>query len=289
MTASPEIRPRRSFLFVPGSDPTMFPKALRAGPDIVCVDLEDAIAPQHKHAARDATLALFADLPDCGETELLVRINALRTPDGLADVLAILDAEAPPPGLMVPKVKSADEVRLLDDLLSGAQRDLRLQVIIETNEALAACHEIARASSRIDALLFGGVDMAAELRVEPSWEALVYARSRVVHAAAAAEIDAIDVPYLDFGNMAGLEREATLGAALGMTGKGAIHPKQLPVITRHFTPSEAQIERAEKITQAFEAAGTGLVVVDGKLIEKPVLRSMYRILAIAARVRAGGQ
>ncbi len=279
------IRPRRSFLFVPGTGLEMFPKALAAGPDIICIDLEDAIAPQHKAAARDATLGLFSTLAEPNDdSELLVRINALNTADGLADVLAVLASDKPPPGLMLPKIKSPDEVRLLDELLDDVGHSIRLQLIIETNAGLEACHEIAQASTRVDALLFGGADMAAELRVAPKWAALLYARSRLVHAAATAQVDLIDGPYLDLEDMAGLEREAALCAELGMTGKGAIHPKQLPVIERHFSPSEEQIAQARRITEAFEKAETGLLVVDGKLIEKPVLRSQYRVLAIAERL-----
>jgi len=276
-----EVRPRRSFLFVPGSDLAKFPKAIATKADIVCIDLEDAIAPADKPAARAATLALFGAAQDFGRSEVLIRINSLRTADGFADILGVMDLPHPPHGLMLPKVKTADEVRLLDELLSGAGSPLRFQVIVETNEGLAACHEIARASDRVDSLLFGGVDMAAELRVEPTWEGLLYARTRCVHAAAGAEIDLIDVPFLDLDDMAGLEAEAARCAAIGMTGKGAIHPKQLPVIERSFSPSDAQIAQARRIVAAFETAGTGLVVIDNKLIEKPVLRSMYRILAVA--------
>ena len=285
--AGSAARPRRSFLFVPGTGLDLFPKAIGTGADIVCIDLEDAIAPQHKERARADTMAMFAGAPNCGRSEVLIRVNALRTRDGLADLLAITELASPPTGLMLPKVKSAEEVRALDELLAGAASGLRLQVIIETNEGLEACHEIAAASDRVDALLFGGVDMAAELRVAPTWEALLYARMRCVHAAARAEIDLIDVPFLDLEDMDGLAREAERCAAIGMTGKGAIHPKQLPVIERVFTPSEAQIAEARRIVAAFEAAGTGLVVVDNKLIEKPVLRSMYRILSIADRKDRG--
>jgi len=276
-----KIRPRRSFLFVPGSGLDMFPKAIATGADIVCVDLEDAISPAHKAGARDATLGRFAAEPDFGRSEVLVRINALRTADGLADVLAVLKTRTVPTGLMLPKVKSPDEIRLLDELLDGAGSKLRLQVIIETNEALEAAHEIAKASERIDSLLFGGVDMAADLRVEPTWEALLYARTRCVHAAASAGVDLIDVPFLDLNDMDGLAREAERAAAIGMTGKGAIHPKQLPVIEKYFSPSADRIAYARRCIAAFEDAGTGLVVVDNKLLEKPVLRSMYRVLAIA--------
>lgn len=279
------IRPRRSFLFAPGTRPDMFPKALAARPDIVCVDLEDAVAPQHKDQARTDTFKLFDDLPeDRGDTELLVRINSLREPQGPADLLAVLECKVPPASLMLPKVKSPEEVRIIDDLLQNTGSPVRLQVIIETNEGLQAAHEIAHASPRVDALLFGGIDMSAELRVEPGWDSLLYARSRVVHAAAGAQIDILDVPFMDLNDMDGLEQECARAANLGMTGKGAIHPKQLPVIERHFTPDKEQIERARKVTREFEEAGTALVVVDGKLIEKPVLRSMYRILAIADKL-----
>ncbi|MCB1749463.1 MAG: CoA ester lyase [Gammaproteobacteria bacterium] len=276
-------RPRRSFLFVPGTGTDMFAKAIAARPDIVCVDLEDAVAPPDKDRARAATLALFAALPPAGEIELLVRVNALRERAGLADLGAILDSAAPPPGLMLPKVRSPEDVAIVDDLLTQAGLPTRLQVIVETNAALEAAHEIARASPRIDALLFGAIDMSAELRVEPSWDALLYARQRLVHAAAGAGIDLIDVPFLDLNDASGLEAAARAAAAIGMTGKGAIHPRQLEVITRCFTPDAETVARAERIVAAFEQADSGLVVLDGKLIEKPVLRSAYRILAIAAR------
>jgi len=263
----------------------MLPKALAAAPDIICVDLEDAIAPDHKRSARRDTLAAFANLPpNPADCELIVRINSLRSTDGLADVLAICEAQTPPPGLMLPKVKSPDEIALLCEILDSITAPIRIQVIIETNEGLEACFEIARANRRIDALLFGGADMAAELRVAPTWPALLHARARLVHAAASAGIDLIDVPFLDLEDMSGLEREAAMCAELGMTGKGAIHPKQLPVIERHFSPGEEEVAYARRITEAFAAANTGLLVVDGKLIEKPVLRSQYRIIAIAERL-----
>lgn len=126
--------------------------------------------------------------------------------------------------------------------------------------------------------------MAAELRCKNSWESLLYARSRVVHAAASAGIDAIDVPYLDLQDPGGMEREARLARDLGFSGKGSIHPKQIPILNGVFTPDEAAVAHAKRLLQAFEEADTGLVVVDGKLIEKPVLREMHRILAIAERV-----
>ena len=159
-------------------------------------------------------------------------------------------------------------------------------VIIETNAGLEACHEIAHCSARIDALFFGGVDMAAELRCENAWEALLYARSRVVHAAASAGLDVIDVPYLDLDDHDGMVIAAKQAKALGFSGKGSIHPKQIPLLNNVYTPTEEQVAHAKRIITTFEEADTGLVVIDGKLIEKPVLRDMYRILAIAERVSA---
>lgn len=277
-------QPRRSLIFTDGMKPEMFAKALESGADMVCVDLEDAIAPEHKDQARDHTLPLFAASQASGSVERMVRINGLRTAEGLADVLAIIASPTPPPSLMLPKIKSPDEIRLLDELLDGSHSAIRFYVIIETNRGLEACFEIARSSPRVAGLVFGAFDMAADLRVEPSWEALLYARSRLVHAAAGQGLDLMDVPFLDLEDDAGLETAAASAAALGMTGKAAVHPKQIAVINRHFTPSAEAIARARRTIAEFEAGDGGLVVVDGKLIEKPVLRAMYRTLAIAGRI-----
>ncbi len=262
----------------------MFPKALASGADIVCVELEDGIAPKDKDQARATAMALFAEPQADDGVERIVRINCLRTAVGLKDVQAVLDTATPPPALMLPKVMGPDEVVWLDDLLSERGHATRLHAIIETNAGLEAAHDIARASSRIDALFFGGVDMAAELRCRNAWEPLLYARSRVVHAAASAGIDAVDVPYLDLEDMDGMVVAATQARDLGFSGKGAVHPKQIAALNAVFTPDAETIAQARRIIDAFEAADTGLVVIDGKLIEKPVLREMHRILAIAERV-----
>ena len=218
-------------------------------------------------------------------TELrILRINCLREKFGIEHVQAILSTKNPPPALMIPKVKTSQEVKLLDDLLSEKGHNCRLHIIIETNEGLENAFDIANCSQRIDALFFGGVDMSAELRCENKWEPLLYARCRIVHAAASAGIDAIDVPYLDLDDLDGMKEEAIKAKELGFSGKGSIHPKQISVLNNVFTPSIEVIERAKKITSTFEEANTGLVVIDGKLIEKPVLREMYRILSIANKL-----
>ena len=285
-TESTAVRARRSFIFAPAMRPDLYPKALASGADIVCVELEDGVAPKDKDAARENVLALFAKPQADDGVERMVRVNCLRTAFGLKDVQAILSSESPPPALMLPKVVSPDEVIWLDELLTEAEHDTRIHIIIEMNEGLEAAFDIARSSDRIDSLLFGGVDMAADLRCKNAWEPLLYARSRVVHAAASAGIDVIDVPYLDLEDMAGMTAEASLAKDLGFSGKGAIHPKQIAELNRVFTPSDAEVGRAQKVISAFEEADTGLVVVDGKLIEKPVIREMQRILSIASRARS---
>ena len=191
-----------------------------------------------------------------------------------------------PAALMMPKVRTPDEVVLLDNLLTERGHGTRLHVIVETNAGLEAAHDIAHCSPRIDAMFFGGVDMAAELRCRNEWEPLLHARSRVVHAAASAGLDAIDVPYLDLGDLDGMKRAAIQARDLGFCGKGAVHPRQIEALNRVFTPSADRIARARRIIAEFEAADTGLVVIDGKLIEKPVLREMHRIVAIADRMGA---
>ena len=278
------IVPRRSFIFAPGLKPDMFPKALASGADIVCVELEDGIAPKDKNEARSHTMALFAEPQANDGVERIVRINCLREAFGVADVQAILATDTPPPALMLPKVRTPDEIVWLDNLLTERGHPTRLHVIIETNAGLEAVYDIARASPRIDALFFGGVDMAAELRCKNAWEPLLYARSRVVHAAASVGIDVVDVPFLDLDDPDGMERDARLALDLGFSGKGSIHPKQIPILNKVFTPDEDQVARARRVIQAFEEADTGLVVIDGKLIEKPVLREMHRILKIAERI-----
>lgn len=277
-------RPRRSFIFTPGLKPEMFPKALASGADMVCIELEDGIAPKDKKEARKQTLKLF-EVPQASDgVERIVRINSMRERFGIEDVLAILETDHPPPSLMMPKVRCPDEIVMLDQLLTERGHNTRLHVIIETNAGLEAAYEIANCSNRIEAMFFGGVDMAAELRCENSWEQLFYARSRVVHAAASAGLDVIDVPYLNLQDLDGMCDEAQKAKNLGFAGKGSVHPKQIGLLNAIFTPSDENIARARRIIKTFEDADTGLVVIDGKLIEKPVMREMYRIETIANKL-----
>ena len=247
-----KFQSRRSFLFTPGIRPELFPKALKSGADIVCVELEDGIAPKDKDEARKKTLSLFEHKMENKNIETIVRVNCLREAFGIEDLQAILKTDNPPPGIMVPKVRTPDEVILLDNLLTERGHKTRLHIIIETNAALEAAYEIAHSSSRIDALFFGGVDMAAELRCDLAWEPLLFARSRVVHAAASAELDVLDVPYLDLDDHEGMIDAASKAKSLGFSGKGSIHPKQIQALNEVFTPSEQEIKKAKRIVSAFE-------------------------------------
>ena len=278
-------RARRSFIFTPGLKPEMFPKALNCGVDMVCVELEDGIAPKDKKSARETAIELFKNDEGQDQVERILRINSIRTKFGLEDLTAVLNSSKPPPALMIPKVMDAEEMLIIDDLLTEAEVKCDLHPIIETNKGLENVFKIASSSKRIKTLFFGLIDMAAELRCKLTWEDLLYARSRVVHAAAREGIDAIDGPYLDLQDPEGLERYCEQARNLGFTGKGSINPKQVPIINKIFSPSTQEVEKAERILKIFDEANTGLVMVDGKLIEKPVLRQMQRTLDISNKLK----
>ena len=279
-----KIKVRRSFIFTPGLNPEMFPKALASGADMVCIELEDGIAIKDKDEARKNTINALKTLEVKNDVELVVRVNCQRTKPGLLDLEAFISSKLKVKALMLPKVKTPDEITFIDDLLSDCNLDTDLHVIMETNEALENIYDIAHSSKRIVALYFGGVDMAAELRVPNSYENLIYARSKLVHAGASVGVDVIDVPYLDLEDMNGMKKEAELVRNLGFTGKGSIHPKQINILNEVFTPSKDEITKAKKIIDQFNASDTGLVVIDGKLIEKPVLREMQRRILVAEKI-----
>lgn len=273
------IQKRRSFIFCPGNKPDMIPKALSSGADMVCIDLEDAIIPEHKEISRAATVNAFEDISVPVGVETLIRINDVNSLDGKEDIISILNASNTASGLMLPKIQTVNEIIDLENKIKLANKDLNLHIIIETNKGLENAWDIAQSSSLIKSLLFGGVDMSADLGCNGDWMSLLYARSRVVHAAAGAGIDSIDVPFLDLEDMEGMKKEAKKSKNLGFSGKGSIHPKQISSLNQVFTPSEEEIKYASKVIKAFNEASDGLVVVDGKLIEKPVLRTALKTIA----------
>ena len=287
MHQNTKIKPRRSLLFIPANRPDRFEKALASGADMVCLELEDGVAQGEKELARENMVAFFnarSSLPVY--PEILVRINAPEEPIGKADLEAVLNLACKPTALMIPKVRRADDVTELDKKLAAAAPDMAIYLLIETAEALEYASTIAVASQRIKMLLFGGVDLAAELRATTGWEALLYARGRVAHAGALAGLDVMDMPFLAIEDETGLAEEAMRARDMGYGGKAAIHPRQIAAINKAFTPTAEDISHAKKIMAAYANAPRGVVVVDGKLIEKPVILKMQYILAIADAVGA---
>lgn len=276
---TPALRPRRSLLFAPGDRAEVHPKALAAGADVVCLDLEDAVAPDRKAAARALAVPFLAAGPG---PERALRINSLRSAEGMRDLLAVIEARPSGGVVVLPKVAEPAEVRIAAELLAEAALPLALGVLIESVEGLENAAEILRASPRIAFALLGAADLAAELGTAIAHEPLLYARQRLVHAARLAGVDLFDVPSLAFRDLAEVAAEAAAARALGFTGKAAIHPSNIPPIRAAFTPGPEEVARARAIVAAWEASPTGLVVIDGRLIERPVIRAMQRILAAAA-------
>lgn len=278
------LTPRRSFIFTPPFKLEMFRKAVMSNVDMVCLELEDGIHPNEKEKAREIAIDNLKKISIDTEVEILIRINNPRENFGLKDILAVLDSDKQPDGIMIPKVQTADEIKLLDDLFEEKKLNTKFHIIIETNEGLKNVFDIAACSKRIETLFFGGVDMSAELRCKNSWETLLYARSRIVHAAAKNQLDILDVPFLDLTDLNAMREEAIKARELGFSGKGTIHPKQVEIINEVFTPTKDEITKAKKIINEFEKNNTGLLVYEGKLIEKPVLREMYRIIKIEDKI-----
>ena len=284
MVPAPAAMLLRSWLFCPGSTPGRFEKASACGTDAVIVDLEDAVAPDDKAAARAAALAWLGGTDRAGVARCL-RSNALRTAAGLRDILALVDGGVTPDFLVIPKTETADEMALLDTLLIGSCSRTQFLPLVETARGVVHAEEIA-AHPRVAGLVLGGADLAADLGAAMDWEPLLYARSRLVHAAATAGIAVIDVPRLDLGDEAGLREETQRVRRLGFTGKLAIHPGQVATINDAYTPDDADVARARRIVAAVEAARGGVAVVDGRMVDAPVVRAAERVLARAERVRS---
>jgi citrate lyase beta subunit len=276
-----DLRLMRSLLFVPGDRPDRFAKAEAAGADGVAFDLEDAVAPAKKAGARAAVLAHLAGASGAACARV-VRINPVATVLGLADLHALQESGAPFDALMLPKVEDPAELRLVWSWLAEGRPTLRLIALIETAKAIELAPAIA-AGSALGALAFGGADLAADLGAALAWDSLAYQRGRLVTAAAAAGIAALDVPHLDIADRDALARECESARRMGFTGKIAIHPSQAAPINAAFTPTPDETERARRIVAASRAAQGGVATVDGRMIDAPVVRAAERVLALAAR------
>jgi citrate lyase beta subunit len=274
----------RTLLFVPGSRPERFDNAAQSGADVIALDLEDAVPPPDKDAARRHVIGYLAKPANAGARRF-VRINSPKTAHGIRDLAALLDAPAPADGVVVPMVGTAEEVRWVDGLLGPRFPDVKLVAVVETSQGLANAAAIAVASPRLEALGFGAADFTAETGGEQTWDGLLMARSQIAFAAAGAGagIVAIDRVWLDLDDEAGLMAETRRTAELGFRSKAAIHPKQVAPIHQALRPSEEDIARAQRIVAAFEAAKGAVVTVDGRMIDLPLVTRARRTLALAGR------
>lgn len=263
----------QSLLFVPGSRPDRFAKARATEADMVCIDLEDAVAADHKSQARDAAIAAIAA---DGSSRLALRINGLTTRAGIADLLALAESGLAPPLLLLPKIESPAEVALCASVLGRA--GIRLVPLIETPRGLRATAEIALVGG-VGAMMFGGGDLSGELGVALEWEPLLVARGHFLLGCAEAGAPAIDVPFVRLEDAAGLEEETRRAKALGFSAKAAIHPDQIGAIHRVMRPTSEEIEEARSAEAAFTAANGAAVRFRGALLEAPILRKYRKILA----------
>ena len=272
------VRQARSLLFVPGNRPERFAKAAAAGADLVCIDFEDAVPAGERAAARAAAIVHLASLS--APHRIGVRFNRIGSADGLRDILALADAVSKPAFVMLAKSESAEQINLLAGHLSGTP----LIALIESARGIQAAGEIAVAHPQLHALMLGGVDLAAELGCQLAWEPLLHARATLVVAAASASLGLLDVPWLDVADAEGARAETARVAALGFTGKACIHPSQIAAVHAGLAPAPEALERARRITAAAGAAGADApaVLVDGRMVDRPVILAAQRLLARAA-------
>jgi citrate lyase subunit beta / citryl-CoA lyase len=292
-------------LVVPASSERMLAKARSIEAQEIVIDLEDAVVAERK---RDALAAALAALQGGGfaATSVAVRVNAPRTPWAHEELIALAGAPAVLSSLVIPKVQDAGDLGFVERLLDGAEsaaggrgQRLGVQALIETARGMRSLDEIVRASDRLEAVVLGYVDLAASLQRSPqgasALDMWLGVQDAVLSAARAVGVRAIDGPHVAIGDEDGLFAAAKRAAELGFDGKWAIHPAQLPVITRAFTPSTAEVEHARSVLEALAAAsdrGDGAVAFDGEMLDEPVRLAALRTLERAehaARITEAGE
>lgn len=311
------VRLYRSKLFVPGSRPALFEKAAASAADVVCLDLEDAVAPSDKDTARDNIVAALNEV-DWGRKTVTVRINGLDTNFCYRDVIALVEKGGERlDAIMIPKAGRGADVYAIDMLMTqagdfaGRKKRIGLEVIIETALGLTHIDEIAGASKRLESLHFGSADYAASQRMRTTnigggnadyvmltdgpdarrrhWNDLWhYPLFKMVQAARAHGLMAIDGPFGDYGDADGFKAQAMRTAILGCEGKWAIHPSQVALANEIFTPPEKEIERAEAILAAMtdaQAKGLGAVSLNGVLIDAASIRQAQTIVRQMAIIK----
>ncbi len=287
-------RIRRSSHFVPGANQRMLEKSLELPADSVVLDLEDAVTPDHKEAAREVVAGWLRDV-DFGGRERVVRINPLDSRWGRDDLAATV--AHPPDAYLIPKVSAPDEVLEVDRMLGEAglpPEQVRLLVLgTETPAGLLRIRELT-ACGRVDALTWGAEDLSAAIGARRNrdengeyLEIFRYARLMTVLAATAAGVQPLDTVYVDFKNLDGLRRECRSAAEMGFTGKMTIHPSQVEVVNEAFTPSEEEIELSRALLEANEearAAGKGAFRFRGSMVDVPHVTRARQILELARHV-----
>ncbi|WP_406639921.1 HpcH/HpaI aldolase/citrate lyase family protein [Amycolatopsis sp. WGS_07] len=283
-----ELRPRRSVLYMPGANERALEKAKTLPADALILDLEDAVAPDAKEAARERVCAAVGTY---GSREVTIRVNGLDTEWHDADLRAA--AAAGPAAVVVPKVNSAAEVHNIERALElgGAPEHTKIWAMVETPVAMLHAEEIAGASERLTVLVMGTNDLAKELHAEfvPGRGPLLGGLSLCLLAARATGKVILDGVYNDVKDTAGFEAECLQGRQYGFDGKTLIHPSQVEPCNRVFAPSEEEIDRSQRIIAAFEeasAAGRGVVTVDGRMIENLHVENARRVLALAEAIGA---
>jgi citrate lyase beta subunit len=271
----------RSLLFTPADRPDRFVHGPSSRADGVILDLEDGVGLSAKPAARKAALEFLADPAEAPISFVwALRLNHVTTQAGLQDLLA-LRATSKPAVVVLPKTESVAEIEIALAHLRVDNEVPTIVALIESGRGLTAADEIATHPA-VAALAFGGADLAADLHATLAWEPMLFARSRIVQAAASAGIAAWDVPFLDVHDADGLKRETVASKALGYVCKLAIHPSQIAPINAVFTPSESELASAQRVVSAFAAAHGGACQVDGKLVDAPVVKAARRTVALAA-------
>ncbi|WP_158879851.1 HpcH/HpaI aldolase/citrate lyase family protein [Amycolatopsis anabasis] len=280
-----ELKPRRSVLYMPGANERALEKAKTLPADALILDLEDAVAPDAKESARERVCAA-ASSGEYGSREITIRVNGLDTEWHDADLRAA--AQAGPAAVVVPKVNSAREVHNIERALElgGAPEHTKIWAMVETPVAMLHAEEIAAASDRLTVLVMGTNDLAKELHAEhvPGRGPLLGGLSLCLLAARATGKVILDGVYNDVQDLEGFEAECVQGRQYGFDGKTLIHPSQLEPCNRVFAPSAEEIERSQRIIEAFDqaqAAGQGVVTVDGRMIENLHVDNARRILALA--------
>jgi citrate lyase subunit beta/citryl-CoA lyase len=278
----------RSLLFIPGNQPKMLSKAMGFKPDAYIPDMEDSVPIAEKVNARQVIKAYLKDLSDTG-VPVIPRVNARNTGLTIDDLTAVVDANVY--GISIGKIDTAEDVNWLCDVLSKQEKEkdmvvgsIRLILWIETARAVCNCFDICQASERIEAVAFGGEDFTHDMGIERLEDDsnVAYARNALCIAARAADLIALDTPFFQFRNEAGLVENARAAKHIGFRGKFAIHPSQVNPLNEVFSPSPQEIEYAKRVVSAFEEAerkGRGSTSLDGKVIDVPVAKRARDLLA----------